>query len=76
MIVDQSGQGVVPYLPLPELTKPPAATSRGDKAMNQNRVPLLVGLIAFIALLAYSSIFRRQGRPAGHRPAVSVRSSM
>ena len=25
--------------------------------MNQNRVPLLVGLIAFIALLAYSSLF-------------------
>ena len=56
VIVEQgSGQGVVPYLPLPELQSR-ATTATGDNVMS-NRLAMIGVVAAVLLFLVYSSIF-------------------
>ena len=58
VIIGQEGQGVVPYLPLPELQKRAPAESQvaGGKLM-ANRLPFIAVIAAVILFLIYSSVF-------------------
>ena len=58
MIVEQgNGQGVVPYLPLPELQTAPRPTADGRSQLMANRLPIIGVVVAVVLFLVYSSIF-------------------
>ena len=55
VIVEQNGnQGVVPYLPLPELQK---RRRRKEPSDMTNRLPVIGVIVAFVLFLIYSSVF-------------------
>ena len=57
VIVEQgSGQGVLPYLPLPELEKRKPAADRREQLMT-NRLPIIGVVVAVVLFLIYSSVF-------------------
>ena len=63
-----NGQGVVPYLPLPELEKRKPATTEG--ATDANRLPIIGVVVAVIAVPALFVDLRRQRARAGDRAAL------
>ena len=63
VIVEQgNGQGVVPYLPLPEINKRNNAQEHSNMG---NKAPLILVIVAFIGYLVYNSLFVVNERDQG-----------